>query len=89
MFCPHIGGMSETLRDSYEIKSIERAEPPVGAEGAVWCRYVIQQGDNTIHGYRPGNLKVVRGEIKELVQQLNERRAGKRSLAAPKRRTKH
>ena len=89
MFWHHIRNMSEELRDSYEIKSIERSEPPAGAEGAVWCRYVIQQGDNTIHGYRPGNLKVVRSEIRALVRQLNERRAGKRSLAAPKRRTKH
>ena len=61
----------------------------MGAEGSVWCRYVIEQGDNTIRGYRQGPLKTVRGELKELVKQLNERRSGNRSPAAPKKRTKH
>jgi hypothetical protein len=76
-------------RQSYEIKSIERSEPPVDVEGSVWCRYVIKQGDNTIRGYRQGPLKTVRGEIKELVEQLNDRRSSKRSPMAPKKRTSH
>lgn len=74
---------------NYEIKSIERVAPPSGAEGSAWCRYVIEQGNNVIRGYRQGYLKTVKGEVKELVKQLNDRRSGKRSLAAPKRRTKH
>lgn len=81
--------MTDQSRQDYEIKSIERTEPPKGAHGTSWCHYVIEQGNNTIRGYRQGNLRTVRGELKELVRQLNDRRSGKRSLAAPKKRTKH
>jgi hypothetical protein len=81
--------MKDEIRQGYEIKSIQRSEPPAGAEGSVWCRYVIKQGDNIIHGYRPGPLKTVRGEIKALVKQLNERRSSNRSQMAPIKRTRH
>ena len=50
---------------------------------------MITQGSNTIQGYRQGNLKTVTGEVKAIVKQLNERQSGKRSVAAPKKRTKH
>lgn len=82
--------MIDENRQNYEITSIQRAEPPVGAEGSAWCRYVIKQGDNTIRGYRQGSLKAVTVEVKELVKQLNDRRSGKRSPAAVQRkRTRH
>lgn len=81
--------MKDAVPDSFEIKSIQRSEPPVGAEGSVWCRYVLKQGDNIIRGYRPGPLKTVRGEIKALVKQLNDRRSSNKSQMAPIRRTRH
>lgn len=81
--------MIDEQAQNYEIESIQRAEAPVGAEGSAWCRYVIKQGDNTIRGYRQGSVKTVTVEIRELVKQMNDRRSGKRSPAAPKRRTKH
>jgi len=62
----------------YEIVSVRRAEPPPGAEGSDWHRYVIAQGTNTIHGFRQGNLKAVTLAVEEIVAQVNERQLGKR-----------
>jgi hypothetical protein len=62
----------------YEIVSVRRAEPPPGADGADWHRYIITQGTNTISGCRQGNLKTVTWAVEEIVAQLNERRLGKR-----------
>ena len=62
----------------YEVISVRRAEPPPGAEGSDWHRYVITQGANTIRGCRQGNLKAVTCAVEEIVVQLNERRLGKR-----------
>jgi len=39
------------MRESYEIVSIQRAEPPPDAEGSNWYRYVIAfEGTNTDKG---------------------------------------
>ena len=81
--------MTRQLRQPFEIKSVQAAKPPSGTEGSAWCRYVITQGPNTIRGYRQGKLSTVKGEIKALVEQLNDRRSGKRKLASPGRRAKH
>lgn len=62
----------------YQIKSIDACEPPKGAEGANWFHYVITQGENTINGYRQGNLNSVIRAVEENVQLLNERQIGKR-----------
>ena len=65
-------------RQSYEMVSIRRAEPPPGAEGSDWYRYVIAfGGSNNIQGCRQGNLNVVTGAVEEIVAQLNERHRGK------------
>ena len=65
-------------RLSYEIVSIKRAEPPPGAEGSNWHRYVISYGgSNNIQGCRQGSLSVVTGAVEEIVAQLNGRHKGK------------
>jgi len=70
---------SSALGQPYEIVSIQRAEPPPGAEGPYWNRYVIAfEGSNTINGYQQGNLRVVTRAVEEIVAQLNERHLGKR-----------
>lgn len=83
---------SSATRQSYEIVSVLRAEPPSGAEGTDWHRYVIAQGTNTINGHRRGNLKTVRRAVEEIVAQLNERRLGKRGrvnlVSTPKKNTR-
>ena len=75
---------NESPRQPYEIVSVKRADPPPGAEGSAWYRYVIAQGTNTIRGDRQGNLKSVTGAVKQIVTQLNERRSGKRNVTAHK-----
>jgi hypothetical protein len=73
--------MTEDLpegRQSYEMVSVRRIEPPPGAEGSNWHRYVIAfGGSNNIRGYRQGSLNVVTGAVEEIVAQLNERHRGK------------
>ncbi len=66
-------------RQSYEVVSVRRAEPPAGAEGSDWYRYVIAFGGrNNIQGCRQGSLNVVTGAVEEIVAQLNERHRGKK-----------
>ena len=63
----------------YEIVSIQRAEPPPGAGGSNWHRYVIAfEGTDTIHGCRQGSLKAVTSAVEEIIVQLNERHSKKR-----------
>ncbi len=67
------------LEQPYEIVSVRRAEPPPGAKGSNWYRYVIAfEGTKTIHGCRQGGLKAVTREVEEMVAQLNERHLGTR-----------
>jgi hypothetical protein len=66
------------MGQSYEIVSVRRAEPPPGAEGSNWHRYVIAfDGSESIHGYRQGSLRFVTGAVEEIVAQLNQRHKGK------------
>ena len=69
---------SAVMGQPYEIVSVDRAEPPPGAEGSDWHRYVIKQGTNTIHGCRQGNLTAVTWAVEQIVDQLNHRRLGNR-----------
>jgi hypothetical protein len=63
---------------SYEVVSIRRVDPPPGAEGSTWHRYVIAFGGNdSIQGCRQGSLNVVTGAVEEIVAQLNGRHKGK------------
>jgi hypothetical protein len=65
-------------RQSYEMVSIQRADPPPGAEGSNWYRYVIAfGGSNNITGCRQGSLRVVTEAVEEIVAQLNGRHRGK------------
>jgi len=65
------------MEQPYEIVSVRRAEPPPGAEGPYWYRYVIAfEGTNNIHGCRQGGLKAVTSAVEEIVANLNERHLG-------------
>ncbi len=58
----------------YEIISVRRAKPPLGAAGPNWHRYVIAfKGTNTIHGCRQGDLEAVTTKLEEIIAKLNER----------------
>ncbi len=68
---------SSALGQPYEIVSVQRAEPPPGAEGPNWYSYVIAfEGTDNIHGCRQGGLKAVTRAVEEIVAQLNERHVG-------------
>jgi len=66
------------MRQTYEIVSIQRAEPPPDVEGANWYDYVIAfEGNDTVQGCRQGSLKAVTSAVEEIVVQLNERHSKK------------
>jgi len=69
------------IEQHYEITSISPIEPPADAQSSEWHSYTITQGKNTIRGYREGSLRSVTRAAELIVEQLNERRAGKRSRA--------
>jgi hypothetical protein len=65
-----------TVELPFKLDSISKATAPGGAAG-VWHSYVISQGANTIAGMRVGTLAEVTTLLHDLVERLNERRAGK------------
>jgi len=67
--------------ESFKLKLIRKEQPPAGAEGVGWHRYVITQADNTIVGHRQGSTSSVRMAVENIVLRLNERRVGSFSLA--------
>lgn len=66
----------EVTHGDYRIVSVEPTDAPGGLDGKDWYRYVIDQGDNRIYGYRQGSQHAVSKSIEELVLRLNERRIG-------------
>ena len=65
---------STAMEQPYEIVSVRRAEPPLGAEGSNWQHYMVAyEGRDSIHGYRQGDLKAVTRAVEEIVAKLNER----------------
>jgi hypothetical protein len=64
--------------EPFELVSVEKSDPPEGAQGTDWVLYTIEQGRNKISGYRRGSLASARKAAKEIVAGLNERRSPKR-----------
>lgn len=60
----------------FKVESIAKASTPEGSAGT-WFRYVISQGTNQITGIRSGEQAEVSYLVGEMVERLNERRAGK------------
>lgn len=60
----------------FKVESIAKTAAPVGAEGT-WFKYVISQGTNQITGIRSGDQAEVNQLVGQMVERLNERRAGK------------
>jgi len=65
------------LEHPYRLVSVQRAGVPLGADGADWHQYVIQQGENEIRGYRQGSALAVTAAAEQMVTRLNERRTHK------------
>ena len=66
-----------TVELPFKLDSISTAATPTGAEG-VWHSYVISQGSNTITGIRAGTHAEVSRLLEDMIERLNERRAGKK-----------
>ena len=60
----------------FKVDSIAKTPAPNGTVG-VWHRYVISQGPNTIAGIRTGTEAEVTILLQEMVERLNDRRAGR------------
>ena len=60
----------------FRLASLIETGAPEGGEGT-WYRYVIMQGTNEITGVRNGPEAEVAHLVREMVERLNERRAGK------------
>lgn len=60
----------------FRLESVARTTSPEGSDG-VWYRYVIAQGTNQITGTRCGTEAEVNHMLRDMVERLNERRAGK------------
>jgi len=69
---------SSFFGEAYQIDSVKPTEAPAGMQGLDWHCYVINQGSNSIRGYRQGSRPVVMDAVEQIVNQLNERRFGKR-----------
>jgi len=67
--------------NSYVLTSITQTTSPPGSTGVSaetdWYRYVIDQGENQIVGYRHGSPEDVRAAVGGIVEQLNARRTVK------------
>ena len=75
---------SNFFGEAYEIDSVRPSASPQGMDTEGWHCYVIVQGSNSIRGYRQGSHQVVTRAVQEIVDQLNERRFGKRARPAAK-----
>lgn len=64
------------LERPFKVDSISKTAAPNGTEG-VWHSYVISQGTNMIAGVRTGTQAEVTVLLQDMVERLNERRAGR------------
>jgi hypothetical protein len=75
----------ESDSSQFTLVSVEKIDPPEGATGDTWYRYVIERGISTIVGNRAGTLKQVTNYAREYTAELNERsRNGGRSSWSPR-----
>jgi len=73
--------IASIIEENFELVSVKPTDTPDGMEGGGWFCYEIAQGTNTIRGFRQGTRKAVTLAAEEIVDQLNERRLGKRARA--------
>ena len=69
--------MQQSNDQKFGIVSVKPIDTPRGMDGARWHCYVIEQGKNSIRGYRQGSIDTVTRAVEEMVLRLNERRRGK------------
>ena len=57
----------------YKVKSIEKIDPPEGAENMKWYKFIIENDKNSIINLRAGTKKDVHDFATESVKRLNEK----------------
>lgn len=73
---PAIAATEANHETPFRVESIVKAATPDGAAGT-WFKYIISQGTNQITGIRCGEQAEVNHLVGQMVERLNERRAGK------------
>ncbi len=68
------------LELSFRLESVSPVPDPAGGT-AIWHRYIISQGPNTITGMRAGALAQLMPELELMVDRLNERTGRKLAKA--------
>lgn len=78
---------TETKTDArkYRVLTVEKSDPPEGMQGDNWCRYVIQHGNSTIDGIKPGSVTAVTEHAETFAEALNSRRGKGGSTYAPRK----
>lgn len=71
-------------KQDFDLKSVEKVDAPEGLPGDNWYRYVLECGENTIEGHKPGTLRAVTQHAQTVVDDLNERKDRKGSTYAPR-----
>jgi hypothetical protein len=72
-----------TLR-LYKVMRVEKSEPPDGASGRHWHRYILENGRSTITGHREGSHKDVLAYATLCAEQLNTRGVTAQSIWSPR-----
>lgn len=65
----------------FSVLSVEKTKPPTGMDGDNWYRYVVAHDNSTIVGNMRGTLNQVTLQVREFVDNLNDR------AGSPKART--
>ncbi|MGD8644049.1 MAG: hypothetical protein PVI15_07165 [Chromatiales bacterium] len=63
--------------EPFTVKLVEKSDPPAGASGADWYRYVVESSRSTITGYSHGSRAEVSRHAQTFVDELNARASGR------------
>ena len=76
----------QIIKEPYRVVTVEKIDPPEGMPGKSWYRYVIERGNSTIDGIKPGTLKAVTDHAHTVANDLNSRAHKGGSYFAPSHR---
>ena len=61
----------------YKVVSVQSCVAPQGAQDDNWYCYIIANENNTIIGYRAGNLDEVKKVAQDCAKQMNDKYSGR------------
>jgi hypothetical protein len=68
----------------FKVASVEKIDPPNGAQGSDWHRYVLDNSRSQVNGLRRGTRKDVMAYAAQCAEQLNVRGLTAQSIWAPR-----